>query len=358
MQKILNNLKLTQTYFQVNPESLRNEKNEILLNSQVIKKKQKLVTLIIGVQLFVLSAFKSNSVGADIPTYFEAFYYISTMHWSNLDFFNWEYGYVFLNKFVSFLVNDFRFFILVISLIVVITLCRYVYINSQIQWLSFYLFVCMGFFNFSLSGYRQSIAMAITLYSIKYVRERRFFSFLFCVFIASLFHQAALVLIIIYPISKIKINFKYLLTVSMVSICVYIFGSRITNFLLSIYHRKQIVVQGEGQGMFIMLLIITISGLIFLDHAKKSDRDITLYCHMMILAVVLQILSFHLSIFVRVVSYFSIHMIVFIPNIIAGLPSKQLRFIGIMLTCILAVGFYIYSLMGNSSGTMPYQFMW
>jgi hypothetical protein len=319
---------------------------------------QKKITILIGLQLFILSAFKATTVGVDMKTYITGFYTIASLNWEDLGTFSWEYGYVLLNKLVSLLSEDVRFLIIIVSLIVIVILGKQIYINSRNQWLSFYLFVCMDFYSFTLSGYRQSIAMVITFYSIKYLRQRLFFRFTLCVIIASFFHQAALVFLLIYPISKIKITKEYLFCTSIIALVMYFLGGPITNFLLSLYDRRQIVIQGQGLGMFLLLLIITISGLLFLSYSKKEDNTISIYTHIMIWAVVLQILSFHLSIFVRVVSYLSINMIIFIPNIIAALPSKKHRILGTIVVCILAFGFYIYTLSGNPSGTVPYKFMW
>jgi Gpi18-like mannosyltransferase len=216
----------------------------------------------------------------------------------------------------------------------------------------------MDFFSFTLSGYRQSLAMAITIYAIKYVKEKKLIKFLLTVLVASLFHQSALVFLIVYPLAKIKITKSYLLTITSMGILALFFGDKIINLFISFYDRNQIIVTGQGYGMFAMLLILTAIGLFFYKYAKQKDPAITLFCHLMLMATFLQIFSFHLSIFVRVVSFFSVHMIIFIPNIISSISSKWLRFVGSILTVIFAFAFYMYFLSGNPSGTVPYFFLW
>jgi hypothetical protein len=324
------------------------------------KKRQRYLTIVIAIQLFALSAFKASTVGADMQRYSSGFYAIANLPWNKLNSFDWEYGYVLLNKIVSLFFCDFRCLILIVSLIIVFLFSKHIYNESKIQWFSFYLFICMNIFNFTLSGYRQSLAMAITAYSIRYLQygNRNFIKFAFFVLLASLFHQSALIFLLIYPISKMKISKEYILLVSLSGILAYVLGGRFINILLDMYNRKQIVVTGQGFEMFLMLLLITLGGLLFKKHSIEKDDNINLYLHMMILSVFLQIFSFHLSIFVRIVSYFSIHMIIFIPNIISTISSKQLKYASIVMTCLLAFGFYLYNLSNNLLGTIPYRFIW
>jgi hypothetical protein len=324
------------------------------------KSKQKYLAILIAVQLFVLSFFKADTVGIDMPNYSSGFNTIANLPWNMLNSFSWEYGYVLLNKIASFLYCDFRLLIFIVSLVTVFLFSKHIYNESKIHWLSFYLFVCMNFFNFTLSVYRQSLAIALTAYSIKYLHSnnRSFVKFTLFVVLASLFHQSALIFLLIYPISKIKISKEYILLVSLTGIMAYLLGGRVINFLLDIYSRDQITVTGQGFEMFLMLLLITSVGMLFHKHAIKEDDNINLYLHMMILSVILQIFSFHLSIFVRVVSYFSIHMIIFIPNIVSSIPSRKLKYFGICLICMLAFVFYFYTLNNDLLGTNPYCFIW
>ncbi len=70
-----------------------------------------------------------------------------------------------------------------------------------------YLFPFLTFFLFTntewefwMNGIRQAIALCIWIYSIKYLELNKFWKYVLCVLLATLFHKSAIILIIFYPI--------------------------------------------------------------------------------------------------------------------------------------------------------------
>ena len=70
----------------------------------------------------------------------------------------------------------------------------------------FPLLVMFLFFNeeylFWMNGIRQAIAMCIWLYSVKFIYEKKFWTYLMFVVIAILFHRSALILFVFYPLLR------------------------------------------------------------------------------------------------------------------------------------------------------------
>lgn len=71
---------------------------------------------------------------------------------------------------------------------------------------------------------RMWIAIAILLYSIPFLQNRRIIQFLAVVVIASSFHSTALVFLLIYPLVKLDIRFKTIMSCLGVSIILFIIG--------------------------------------------------------------------------------------------------------------------------------------
>lgn len=78
-------------------------------------------------------------------------------------------------------------------------------------WLFFYTFPIFCLISFGIM--RQWSAISIVFFSYKYIEREKFFKFCICILIASLFHQTAILLLIIYfiPYVKIKKNIHILL---------------------------------------------------------------------------------------------------------------------------------------------------
>lgn len=76
--------------------------------------------------------------------------------------------------------------------------------------LVFFLFVDEYFF-WSMNGVRQFAAMSMWVYSIRYILRRNITQYLIIIFLASLFHRSALVLIPLYFIPYFTMNNKYIL---------------------------------------------------------------------------------------------------------------------------------------------------
>lgn len=79
---------------------------------------------------------------------------------------------------------------------------------------------------------------------------------------------------------------------------------------------------------------------------------------MMMLACCLQFFALQFNLFARIVYYFSVAMIVFIPNIISGIQSKEIRVLLIIVVCILATLYFLLLMENDRLGVLPYYFIW
>lgn len=314
-------------------------------------------TTIIVLSLIFIASFRNISVGYDTISYLNIFNEINSMSWGNLWNYNIELGYTFLNKILITLGISYRTFLLLVSLFIYPILASWIVKESKIPWLSFYLFITLGFFGFTLSITRQSIALVLTIISIKFVKKRSLLKFVSIILLASLFHQSALIFLLIYPISSIRINYEYISLATLGGIFLYLYSGEIISILLKFYNRRQPIESGEGRGLFLLLLFVTVSAL-SVFFFKQEEYKGQIYLHFLILATVLQIIAFNLSIFTRTINYFSIHMIILIPNTVALIKSKEIKYLGIVVILITTFMYYLYLAMAYGGGVFPYLFMW
>jgi transmembrane protein EpsG len=326
----------------------------------------------IGLQLFFISAFRAKDVGIDLQRYIPRYNLIASTEWKDIfslrHVVDFEYGYILYNKVISTLFKNEQALLIVTSAIVTFSFSYFIWKYSKIPWLSFYLFITLGFWGSSFNILRQYIAMSILMFSIKYIKNRNLLKFLACLCLAISFHTTSIFYIILYPLYNIKINKIHITLLSFIAI---------VNMFATEYIIKLIVGQtsyskyfqdigsglghGSGEGNLAILVLVIICVLFFRKLVEDSNSNINLWLNMLIVAAFLNILALDLGIFERVMKYFMIAIIIAIPNTIYSLKQLEMRLIGKTLVIVLTAYYYFAILMTDylsSSGTIPYIFMW
>ena len=133
------------------------------------------------------------AVGTDWHEYYS--YFISCLSLSNLGE-QFEVGYVFLNKAIRLLTNNYTVFLLIHAIIVYLLIRSSVFKFSPLPFVSLCLFYCL------MLGYlgmnRQYIAFAIMIFSYQYILDKKLLSFLIAMAVASLFHASVLIFLPAY----------------------------------------------------------------------------------------------------------------------------------------------------------------
>lgn len=326
------------------------------------RKRSLLLCCIVGFQLFLTAALRAVTVGGDLENYIPAFTYISRLSWSEVLRYPWESGYVLLNKLLSVITNNERILLVVTSFIIVFGYIRFIQANSKVVWLSLFIWVGFGYYIGSLSMLRQSIAIVCILNSIQYLEKTNFKKFCLWVIIASLFHLTAIVFFLAYPLCRFKVSIGYFASILIVSFLFSVFAGRFLIFYLidkyySAYEGN--VVSGEGYNMLLLMLAITCGGLLVHKYKHITDKKMNIFYHLMMLTCCLQLLSIQFSLFARIVLYFQISIVVFIPNVLSYIKNKETVFWSKVFVCGLVTCYLIcIYLANNSSGILPYYFFW
>lgn len=293
--------------------------------------KDKIYLFVSFLQLFILSVCKDFSVGQDTNNYLYGFNRISELGIKSVIELGWEPGYVILNIIIDRLGLGFRGLIVIISLFTYFSFYIFIKKYSPIKWLSVILFVAFGYYYGTLHILRQTVALSIILYSYDYIICRNTRRFIFCVLMAASFHYTAILFLFTYffwsnkRLTLTKFTIIYL-------IC-YLVGAILINFLLNTalgivarYEEYKIAaVSGEGYGMLILLLCITLIGLA-LPRKGLFKRGILLYL-LMGMATCLQLFTISFSLFARICWYWNIAIIAFIPLIIGLIGNKKAQLI-------------------------------
>src|SRR5699024_4237647 len=124
--------------------------------------------------IFALMAFKHHSIGNDTLNYIELFQRLKRMGTFIDANSRFEKGYQIYTRLIGIIFNDYQALFIVTAFLC--SLCiLYGIRNYSINWqYSLFLFVGLRFFNFFLSGLRQSIAISIIFVSYNFLRKRKY----------------------------------------------------------------------------------------------------------------------------------------------------------------------------------------
>lgn len=312
--------------------------------------------VIVGIQLFLISALRGDTVGTDLENYLPAFETINSLIWSDILLIGWEPGYVLFNKLLGlFLADNYRIFFIATSLFVVIGYLSFICKYSKKSWLSVFLFIALGYYLNSFNIIRQSMAMVIVLHGFIYIKKRRFWKYLLCIMCAMLFHKTAIICLLPYFLYNMRPsigNFAIMLVVSY--LLSFSAGPMLLSYVIDTSFSTYSL-DGEassGYGMLTFLLFITL--LCIWYSSKRGEYN--LENQLLILACCLQFFSIQFSLFSRIVVYFSIILIVLIPNLIVEIKSLKYRlFIEACVVAVAILYFYMIVLSKDLSGVVPYE---
>lgn len=222
----------------------------ILIYNGNAEKNKKTFVIIVCVQWILISGLRADSVGADTGNYMNIFDYHSSMSWTRVfsEIKNYFIGatstdaysgleplFVLFNKLVSVFTTNHVLYKFIVAIIFTVALGKYIYKYSTDPCLSFAIYGSLFYNMFSLTGYRQVLAVALILYGYKFIRERKLIPFLVLVLISSLFHKTSLMFILLYVLANKKLKPMYLLFIAMMFAVMLIFNNRIFNIVKNIF---------------------------------------------------------------------------------------------------------------------------
>ena len=175
--------------------------------------------LLVVLFFFVIGATRPVVKDTDNDRYVELYQHVQIFSELPVYLKNTEVGYSALNMLFGavFGLPYYIFFGVITALtwgIYVASSYRYQFL---LPWMLFFT-ISSGFLFWSFSGIRQSLAIMIFFYSIRFIIERKILYYIVTIAIASLFHSSVLLLLPLYFLSSIKFNRNFWLITYITSI--------------------------------------------------------------------------------------------------------------------------------------------
>lgn len=310
----------------------------IILNKNNSVKNSKIFCILASCQWILISGLRHMSIGADTDAYRIMFETTKNLSWGDIiENFNSilfsgsngkDPGYMIFEKLCQYITTNYQVYLIIIALIFTIPLGIIIYRYSKNPCVSFLIYSCLFYSFFAITGHRQTIVTGLgVLLGYELIKQRKFVKFMLSIIILSTIHKSVLFFIPFYFIATKKITFKYsiFILISFIAIC--IFRNKLISFITLLVGYESYAQQFEGAGtwtftaMFLLVVIVGIwrSPIIL----KKDNTDVTIWYNAVFTALLLVPFTFVDPSIMRAVQYFSIFIILLIPEIISSFNIKE-----------------------------------
>lgn len=336
-----------------------------LLTQEVMSSERKKWYCIFSGSLWILiSGLRGLSVGADTYSYYYSYLNVKNMSLnelfqnivvkiiSNAD--NKDPGYDFFVKLTQIISNNYQIFLMIIALIFMIPFMIWVWKESKNPLISFVLYSSLFYAFFSITGIRQTIATAlVVLIGDRFIKERKLVHFLIVAFVASLIHMSALAFVPFYFLSRIRIKQSTIFLAGLVCVSSFVYKSQLKNLFISIsgYDDYSATYAGAGTSTFTLLLLMLFVLSIFAYSRDEFIEENRRFYIALYLAMFFVPLTWLNPSAMRIVQYFSIYLVLLIPEMIEAVFDEE----GKMIATITVVTILVLLLF---KGNPYYVFYW
>lgn len=313
-----------------------------------------------------------------IPSLLYAFRYgIGTDYFNYVSFFHrlqktgfsgrFEWAYVLINLIVGKLNGNIQIVFLVTSIIMM------TFIYSAVRHYAKSLNVGVAMFSYMMLYYqmsfnivRQSVAMAICLYCIKYIHDRKFLKFSFFVLIASGFHNSALLLFPFYFFYKIlgeknkkwtRVLFYMIALIGVINI-----GSLLRPILRSIPGLSYYLFYLDNYdsdfsiGLFARFIPFLLIGLFLYNPIWKRDKNFILIFSLYTISLILKLTGLVGAKFInRIALNFEVTLILLVAYYVKSFNKRGELFASFALLFYVVINWWYIYIYTGSHGTFPYK---
>lgn len=259
--------------------------------------------------------------------------------------------------------TTYQYIFAITNFIIVYFIFLYIKNQSRYTALSILIFMCGGFFAFSLSGMRQSIAISIVLFSIKFIKEKKLVPFLIFIGVATLFHTAAIIFLVFYFLKNVRVNPLVILVLVIVTYFNAQSIRQILQVMANVTGRYGDYFGGQFDNgeynKLLLLLVITVMAFVcgvyvFTDKDKfyKYSTELNLhYCACFVVSIASQLPTPSRLLFLFIPVYITL-----IPNMISIFKLGKVRFL-LLIGTGTYFAFFMYGniFIQNAYNILPYQ---
>lgn len=256
-----------------------------------------------------------------------------------------EFGFNWLVRLVQFITLNDECYLIVLGIFSFATVYFFVKaMYEQSEWFAFSVFLLLtgGYYFLSLNSVRYYFALALAMYSMKFVLKKENLKFVLTVLIGACFHKSMLVILLLYPMARIKWKkWAVLLAVALCASMIFLKDLyREVMFLFYPYYENSMFDTGDVSVINILksAAVIGFSLLYYKQSIEKSEEN-RFYLNMQIGALLLYCFGSFIPEISRIGYYLNVSMVFLIPGVLKSIENKSKR---IFFTVLIGLGFIAF----------------
>lgn len=339
--------------------------NLIFLNN---KNRNRIAIISFFLILIILVSLRSKSIGSDTGNYCYLYDMLNdtSIRSSMFKTGEYEYGFLLYTRLCTFIKYDLQLYLAITAFLSLFPILIFYGKKSEGAILSLAIFLVLGFFRLYFSGIRQGLAITWVVPAFYFCKEKKLLPFLATVFMASVFHHSAFIMLLMYPLCWIRSNKKALLFIFPALFVVYLLKASLFTTIVPYMGEKFMDAYGEitetGAIMMLLLLVLLMVFAFLIPDDKKLDRETLAMRNFLVISTFLQVFAGVSTIAMRLNYYFFLFIPLLIPKIIsmASEKTKTLAKFGGAIISVVFIGYYFYGAINGADNLelYPYIFYW
>ena len=317
--------------------------------------------------MFVLiTGLRHNTVGSDTTGYYLNFYRLSGSSLAEIiSLEKRDFGFYIFEWLVDNIFHNFVAVTLIAACIFYIPITKLIYRYSDDYGMSYLILMAFMFFQFSMTGIRQTIALGFAvMFVLELLKEEKsILKMLIYVVIGIAMHRSCLIILPMILLHFFKKNYSIAKVSLAVLPIVFVFRGTLTSMATSAFQAigfELDIYSGSSGGITTLLVyfLLFVWGTFFTYKGQKTNELAPSILSIMGIATVLQVFVSVNSIFFRIVWYYSIFLTIYIPRMLTASKVNRKSYILLKFTVYAGLLYMYLGITIGSAYVVPYQFFW
>lgn len=258
-----------------------------------------------------------------------------------------EFGFNWLVRLVQFLTQNDECYLIVLGIFSFATV--YLFLKAlyeQSDWFAASLFLLLtgGYYFLSLNSVRYYFALALAMCAMKQILKGDYLKFVLMVFLGACFHKSILVILLLYPLAKIRWKrWAFVLGAGLCASMIFLKDLyREVIFLFYPYYENSMFDTGDVSVVNILKSVAVVAFALLYYKQSIQDNDANrFYLNLQIGSLMLYCFGSFIPEISRIGYYMNVSMVFLIPNVLVKIRDKRQR---IFFTVAVGVAFAVFFL--------------
>lgn len=232
-----------------------------------------------------------------------------------------NFGFQWLMKLVCHITDgNYQIFLLIVAIIIEIAVAILIFNYSPKPWLSYLMWNCIGFYVFGFSAVKQSLAMAILIFSYIAIIEEKPKHFVLWTLLAGTIHLPALAFLPAYPISKLKLNIRTIIGYVVSAVTIFLLREPIVTAISDMYYSEKDFAPDTFLGTrFLMMCLMLVIGALLKGFRGKHFSSLFMLIGV---AAIFQMFCGYDNVFTRLADYYFQFVILYVPMLFSDFEEE------------------------------------